>query len=152
MIILWLIVSCYGGGFVVKLCSTLASPWTVACQASLSIGFSRQEYWSELLFPSPGDLFHPGIKSRSLVLQAYAAILSYEGIPWSCWKVKVKVVQLRRTLCDPFAFLQARILEWIAISFSRGSSRSRNGTRVSCIAGRFFTDWAITESHSLHRS
>ena len=66
---------------VVKLCLTLASPWTVACQAPLSIGFSRQEYWSGLLFPSPGDLFHPRIESRSSVLQAYAAILSYEGIP-----------------------------------------------------------------------
>ena len=36
---------------VVKLCLTLASPWTVACQAPLSIGFSRQEYWSGLPFP-----------------------------------------------------------------------------------------------------
>ena len=38
--------------------------------------------------------------------------------------------------------LQGRILEWVAISFSRGSSWPRNWTRVSCIAGRFFTDWA----------
>ena len=42
--------------------------------------------------------------------------------------------------------LQARILEWVAISFSRGSSRSRNRTHVSCIAGRFFTDWARREA------
>ena len=41
---------------------TLAIPWTVACQAPLSIGFSRQEYWNGLPFPSPGDLSHPGIK------------------------------------------------------------------------------------------
>ena len=68
MIILWLIVSCYGGGFVVKLCSTLASPWTVACQASLSIGFSRQEYWSGLPLPPPGDLPDPGIKPGSPAL------------------------------------------------------------------------------------
>ena len=33
-----------------------ATPWTVTCQASLSMGYSRQEYWSELSFPSPGDL------------------------------------------------------------------------------------------------
>ena len=38
--------------------------------------------------------------------------------------------------------IQARILEWVAISFSRGSSQPRNRTWVSCIAGRFFTDWA----------
>ena len=111
---------------VVKLCLTLASPWTVACQAPLSIGFSRQEYWSGLLFPSPGDLFHPRIESRSSVLQAYAAILSYEGIPWSCWKVKV--VQLCPTLCDPFGILQARILEWVAFPFSRGPSQPTQGS------------------------
>ena len=38
----------------------LATPWTVACQTSLSVGFPRQEYWSGLPFPSPGDLPHPG--------------------------------------------------------------------------------------------
>ena len=39
-----------------------AIPWIVAYQAPLSMGFSRQEYWSELPFPSPGDLPNPGIK------------------------------------------------------------------------------------------
>ena len=39
-----------------KSCGTLAIPWTVACQAPPSMGFSRQEYWSGLPFPSPGDL------------------------------------------------------------------------------------------------
>ena len=42
-----------GGGFVAKLCPTLSTPWTVACQAPLPMGFSRQEYWSGLPFPSP---------------------------------------------------------------------------------------------------
>ena len=42
--------------------------------------------------------------------------------------------------------LQARILEWVAISFSKGSSQPRNQTQVSCIAGRFFTDWATREA------
>ena len=41
--------------------------------------------------------------------------------------------------------LQARILEWVAIPFSRGSSWPRNWTQVSCVAGRFFTDWATLE-------
>ena len=45
-------------------------PWIVACQASLSMGFPRQEYWSGLSFPSLGDLPHPGIKPRSPALQA----------------------------------------------------------------------------------
>ena len=53
----------YGsGGLVTKLCPTLATPWTVACQAPLSMGFFRQEYCSGLSFPSPGDLPNPGIK------------------------------------------------------------------------------------------
>ena len=49
-----------------------ATPWTVAYQAPPSMGFSRQEYWSGLLFPSPGDLPNPGIKPRSPALQADA--------------------------------------------------------------------------------
>jgi len=44
------------------------TPWTVAHQAALSMGFSRQEYWSEQLFLSPGDLPDPEIKSRSPAL------------------------------------------------------------------------------------
>ena len=46
------------------------TPWTVVYQASLSMGFSRQEYWSGLPFPSLGDLPDPGIKPRSPALQA----------------------------------------------------------------------------------
>ena len=49
-----------------------ATPWTVAHQASLSVGFSRQEYWSGLPFPSPGDLPDPGIKTPSPVPPALA--------------------------------------------------------------------------------
>ena len=45
-----------GGGLAAKPCPTLVTPWTVARQAPLFIGFSRQGYWSELPFPSPGDL------------------------------------------------------------------------------------------------
>ena len=57
-------------GLVTKSCPTLATPWTVVRQAALSMGFSRQEYWSGLPFPSPGDLPNPGIEPRSLALQA----------------------------------------------------------------------------------
>ena len=45
-----------------------ATPWTVAHQAPLSMGFARQEYWSGLPFPSPGDLPNPGIKPMSPAL------------------------------------------------------------------------------------
>ena len=53
-----------------KSCPTLATPWTVACQVPLSMGFSRQEYWSGLPFSSPGDLLDPEIEPGSPALQA----------------------------------------------------------------------------------
>ena len=52
----------------------LGTPWTVACQAPLSMGFSRQEYWSGLLFPSPGNLSNPGIKLGSFMYLALACM------------------------------------------------------------------------------
>ena len=65
------------------------------------------------------------------------------------------VAQSCPTLCDPMdcsppgsslhEIFQARILKWVAISFSRGSSQPRDQTWVSCTAGRFFTDWATRE-------
>ena len=83
------------------------------------------------------------LRGRDLVLQ-----------PWN--KVKVKVAQSCPTLCDPMVcsppgssvhgILQARILEWVAIPFSRGSSQPRDGTQVSCIAGRFFANWTTREA------
>ena len=48
-------------------------PWTVACQASLAMGVPRQEYWSALPFPPPGDLLAPGIEPSSLVSCALAS-------------------------------------------------------------------------------
>ena len=56
-----------------------ATPWTVAYQASLSVGFSRQEYWSGLPFPSPGDLPNPGIEPGSPTLQADALLSEPPG-------------------------------------------------------------------------
>ena len=59
--------------------SNSATPWTVAHQAPPSMEFSRQEYWSGLPFPSPGDLPNPGIEPRSPALQAVLNQLSYQG-------------------------------------------------------------------------
>ena len=58
------------GSFVTKMCPTLGAPWTVAHWALLSTGFSRQEYRSGLLFPSPGNLPDPGNEPGSLALEA----------------------------------------------------------------------------------
>ena len=88
--------------------------------------FSRPEYWSGWPFPSPEDLPNPRIKPRSPALQADSLPGEQQGNP--------------------------RILEWVAYPFSRGSSRPRNQTGVSCIASRFFTNWAITEAHHLEEN
>ena len=58
--------------------------------------------------------------------------------------MKVKITQLYLTLCDRIDYtvhgiLQAKILDWVAVPFSRGSSQPVDQTQVSCIAGRFFT-------------
>ena len=83
------------------------------------------------------------------------------------WLVPLKVkesevAQSCLTLCDPMdcslpgssvhGIFQARVLEWVAISFSRGSSRLRDWTLVSCIAGRHFTIWATREVLKFHLS
>ena len=57
------------------------TPWTVARQAVQSMEFSRQECWSGLLFPPPGDIPDPGIEPASPVLQADSLPLSHQGSP-----------------------------------------------------------------------
>ena len=56
------------GVLVAKSCLTLVTLWTVACQTALSMGFPKQDYWSGLPFPSPGDLPSPGIEPASPAL------------------------------------------------------------------------------------
>ena len=165
--------------------SDSATLWTVAHQAPLSMGFSRQEYWSGLPCPPPGDLPDPGIKPISPAapaLQADSLPLSHQGSPKKlqepqrnihkdvnqhdvrcvqpnsvvCFNLKVKVSHLvMPTLCDPMhwsssvhGLLQGRILEWVAISFSRGSSRPRDQTQVSCIESGPFTNRATRKARS----
>ena len=63
-------------------CPALVNSWTVAHQAPLSLGFSRQEYWSGLPFPLAGDLPHPGIEPGSPALQA-DSLLSESPVQFS---------------------------------------------------------------------
>ena len=70
---------------VIKSCLTLATPWTVVCQSPRFITFFRQEYWSGLLFPSPGDLPHPEIEPAFwwlLLWQAGSLLLRHQGSPY----------------------------------------------------------------------
>ena len=64
--------------------SDSATPWTVAYQVPPFMGFSRQEYWSGLPFPSPGDLPDPGIEPRSPALQADALTSELLCVPALC--------------------------------------------------------------------
>ena len=96
-------------------------------QDSLSVEFFRQEYCSALPFPTPGVLPHP-------VFPAYPALTGgvFTRATWEKKEKESEVAQLCLTLGDPLdcslpgssvhGILQARILEWVAISFSRGSS------------------------------
>ena len=61
------------------------TPWIIACQAPLSMGFSRQGYWSGLTFPSPGDLPNPGIEPMSPALEVKSLPLSHQGSPIIYW-------------------------------------------------------------------
>ena len=202
------------------------------------MGFSRQEYWSGLPLPSPGDLPDPGIEPRSSTLQADPLSSKPPGKPWvsmvdiylsgqqlflgrtfgegyvksseplfhilgwdqwlmvsgdeevivsgplgmsACWegtmelvkqwhhlevsnwrtapfspmqwpmKSKVKATQSCPALCDSMDYtahgiLQARILEWVAFPFFKGSSQPRDWTLVCHIAGGLFTSWVTREA------
>ena len=140
--------------------------WTITHQAPLSMGFSRQEYWGGLPFPLLTDLPNPGIKPISIISPALAGRVFISSATWEvlhhlryflktvyllCNCNKMKVAQSCPTLCDPMDYtvhgiLQARILEWVAMPFSRGSSQPRDWTQVSCIAWGFFTGWATREA------
>ena len=86
-----------------------ATPWTVAYQAHLSMGFSRQECWSGLPFPSPGDLPDPGNEPRSPALQADALPSEPPGKPraLTCYLINLirnlkNVIMLMRFFSSPF--------------------------------------------------
>ena len=125
------------------------TPWIVAHQASLSMGFPRQEYWSGSPFASPGNLLHPGTEPVFPIWQLDSLSLSHLESPEHLLCLLCSVVQLCPILCSPVdcsrlgssvhGILQARILEWVARPSSEGSSRPRDRTQVSLIAGRFFT-------------
>ena len=91
-------------------------------------------------------IFKVSIQFVTILLLFYVLVFWLRGM-WDLSslksEVKVKVAQSCLTLCDPMDYtvhgiLQARILEWVAFPFSRGSSQPRDRTQVSCIAGGFF--------------
>ena len=109
---------------------------------------TEQMIWSDLIYNLFQILFHYG-----LVQDIEYGSLCYAVNPY-CLKVKVKVAESCPTLCHPMDYTVhgiLRILEWVAYPFSSRYSWPRNQIRVSCIAGGFFTNWAIREvTYYLH--
>ena len=91
-----------------------ATPWTVACQAPLSMEFTRPEYWSGLLFPSARDLPDPGIKGRS-TLAADSLPLSHQGSPSSYYYLH-NTLQMTDTEVLSTLRIFPPSLSWIASS------------------------------------
>ena len=82
-----------------RLLSDCATPWTVAHQAPLSMGFSRQEYWSGLSCPPPGDFPDPGIKPASLTSPTLAGMFFTTSAPWEAPRATLSPVNFQ--LCPP---------------------------------------------------
>ena len=82
------------------------TPWTVAYQAPLSMGFSRQEHWSGLPFPSPGDLPDPRIEPGSLSLEADALTSEPPGKPENNVWHPVSARWMQKSLCFRLGALQ----------------------------------------------
>ena len=101
----------------VRLCAT---PWTTAYQASLSMGFSRQEHWSGLPFPSPQLYFFSLSSSITCVYDK-----SLQSCPTLC-----KLMDCSLPGSSVHGISQARIVEWIAMLSSRRSSWPKDRTRV----------------------
>ena len=128
---------CYHGALCIcaeslQSCLTLCDPMDCSCQAPLSMGFSRQEYWSELPCLPPGDLPDPGIERTSVASPALAGRFfttsTTREAQHRAGAAAAKSLQLCPTLWHPVdssppgspipGILQARTLEWVAISFS----------------------------------
>ena len=128
---------------------TLCDSMNCSLSGSSVHGILQARILEWVAIPSSTQGFNPGLLH---CMQSFYQ-LSYQGSPI----IESEVAQSCLTLCDTMdcnlpgssvdGIFQARVLEWVAISFSRGSSRPRNWTRVSCNAGRPFTVWATKEAH-----
>ena len=122
--------------------------WAMPNQFNQAIYTNKYNYWWMTIFASKGWNFSSWVQSHRNCMPMWVVLNKNTGC--------VLVAQLCPTLCDPMycsppgssvhGIFQARILEWVAISFSRGYFQPRNQTQASCIAGRFFTYWAMREA------
>ena len=123
----------------------------------------EEDTWPKVIPPSQSQpichlcLMTQAVKARQTPPSFEMSLKGHSSSssPWRfqrglCYDCEVKVTQSCLTLCNPMDYivheiLQARILEWVAFPFSRGSSQHRDQTQVSHIAGGFFTSWATKE-------
>ena len=88
---------------------SFATPWVIACQAPLSMGFSKQEYWSGLPFPAPADLLDPEIKSKPLLSPVLAGAFSTTEPPGKPSSTRHQLpIQKIRAGCTPFLCTSTR--------------------------------------------
>ena len=125
--------------------------WCVAVHGAAKSG-TWLSNWATKMMP---EAFSITLAGQQPLTKHHPISSSYCVVSPSCgevqhhpWESEVKVAQSRPALCDPVDYtvhggLQARILECGAFPFSMGSSQPRDRTQVSCIAGGFFTSWAI---------
>ena len=124
----------------------VATPWTAAYQAPLSIGFSSQEYWSGLPFPSPGESSRPRDRTQ---------VSCTGGRRFQCMKVKVKSLSHVRPSATPWiaahqaplsmGFSRQEYWSGVPLPSPGESSRPRDRTQVSCTGGRGFNLWATRD-------
>ena len=153
-------------------CQPKTFAWGLCCWPSFCLEPSCPSYLSPSSFSSSTSLSkrclkiatfsasHPFSPTHTRIL--VCVFFSVSKAPFSLWPNMKSCVSrsiVSHSLCDPVdcslpgsslhGILQARILEWVAIPFCRGSSQPRDRTQVSCIAGRFFTIWATREACDL---
>ena len=133
---LWDPMDCSLPGFSVH--GTLPGKNTGINGHSLLQGMFVTRDWTPNLLHCRQILYHLSHQGSSVCCAVLSCVWLFET-PWT--------VAHQAPL--PMGILQARILEWVAMPSSRGSSQPRNWTRVSCIAGRFFTSWATREAQRL---
>ena len=133
---------------------------TISSSAA-SLSFCLESFLSSRSFPMI-QLFTVCVQSigasTSATATEYSGLISFRIVNEVS---EVKITQLCPTLCDPTDYsppsssvqgiLQARILKWVAIPFSRGSSHPRVWTWVSCTPGRFLSVWASKEAQQIFR-
>ena len=154
---LWAIFSCVQSLSHVQFFATV--PWTGMHQVPLSMEFSRQEHWSGLLFPSPGDLPNPGIEPGSPALQAYSLptelwgkpqkCILYQFSPFSVWpshngSISAPPFKLKTVLTQGFCTQRSLCLELHASTYAHGLHLSFPSSLCSkaCISERSsIMDW-----------